>query len=138
MLSHELVVENLGGDVLSVEVSALKKTNLDKLEEAIILQSEILEIQANPDRDAEGVVVEAKVETGRGSVATVLVQRGTLNVGDIVVAGAEWGKVRALLDDTGARVDKATPSMPVEILGLNGTPNAGDEFGVVESEARGT
>lgn len=136
LLSHELVVENLGGDVLSVEVSALKKTNLDKLEEAIILQSEILEIQANPDRDAEGVVVEAKVETGRGSVATVLVQRGTLNVGDIVVAGAEWGKVRALLDDTGARVDAATPSMPVEILGLNGTPNAGDEFGVVESESR--
>ena len=136
LLSHELVVENLGGDILSVEVSALKKTNLDKLEEAIILQSEILEIQANPDRDAEGVVIEAKIETGRGSVATVLVQRGTLNVGDIVVAGAEWGKVRALLDDTGARVDVASPSMPVEILGLNGTPNAGDELGVVESEAR--
>jgi translation initiation factor IF-2 len=136
LLSHELVVENLGGDILSVEVSALKKTNLDKLEEAIILQSEILEIQTNPDRDAEGVVVEAKIETGRGSVATVLVQRGTLNVGDIVVAGAEWGKVRALIDDAGARVDVASPSMPVEILGLNGTPNAGDEFGVVESEAR--
>jgi translation initiation factor IF-2 len=136
LLSHELVVENLGGDILSVEVSALKKANLDKLEEAIILQSEILEIQANPDRDAEGVVIEAKIETGRGSVATVLVQRGTLNVGDIVVAGAEWGKVRALLDDTGARVDVASPSMPVEILGLNGTPNAGDELGVVESEAR--
>ena len=136
LLSHELVVENLGGDILSVEVSALKKTNLDKLEEAIILQSEILEIQANPARDAEGVVIEAKIETGRGSVATVLVQRGTLNVGDIVVAGAEWGKVRALLDDTGARVDVASPSMPVEILGLNGTPNAGDELGVVESEAR--
>ena len=136
LLSHELVVENLGGDILSVEVSALKKTNLDKLEEAIILQSEILEIQANPDRDAEGVVIEAKIETGRGSVATVLVQRGTLNVGDILVAGAEWGKVRALLDDTGARVDVASPSMPVEILGLNGTPNAGDELGVVESEAR--
>ena len=136
LLSHELVVENLGGDILSVEVSALKKTNLDKLEEAIILQSEIREIPANPDRDAEGVVIEAKIETGRGSVATVLVQRGTLNVGDIVVAGAEWGKVRALLDDTGARVDVASPSMPVEILGLNGTPNAGDELGVVESEAR--
>ena len=136
LLSHELVVENLGGDILSVEVSALKKTNLDKLEEAIILQAEILEIQANPDRHAEGVVIEAKIETGRGSVATVLVQRGTLNVGDIVVAGAEWGKVRALLDDTGARVDVASPSMPVEILGLNGTPNAGDELGVVESEAR--
>jgi translation initiation factor IF-2 len=136
LLSHELVVENLGGDILSVEVSALKKTNLDKLEEAIILQSEILEIQANPDRDAEGVVIEAKIETGRGSVATALVQRGTLHVGDIVVAGAEWGKVRALLDDTGVRVDVASPSMPVEILGLNGTPNAGDELGVVESEAR--
>lgn len=136
LLSHELVVENLGGDVLSVEVSAIEKTNLDKLEEAIILQSEILEIQANPDRDAEGVVVEAKIETGRGSVATVLVQRGTLNVGDIVVAGAEWGKVRALIDDTGERVKTAGPSMPVEILGLNGTPNAGDEFGVVENEAR--
>jgi len=136
LLSHELVVENLGGDVLSVEVSAIEKTNLDKLEEAIILQSEILEIQANPDRAAEGVVVEAKIETGRGSVATVLVQRGTLKVGDIVVAGAEWGKVRALVDDTGERTKEAGPSMPVELLGLNGTPKAGDEFGVVENEAR--
>ena len=136
LLSHELVTENLGGDILSVEVSALKKTNLDKLEEAIILQSEMLEIQANPDRNAQGVVVEAKIETGRGSVATVLVQRGTLNVGDIVVAGAEWGKVRALIDDTGSRTKSASPSMPVEILGLNGTPDAGDEFGVVENEAR--
>lgn len=136
LLSHELVVENLGGDVLSVEVSAIEKTNLDKLEEAIILQSEILEIQANPDRAAEGVVVEAKVETGRGSVATVLVQRGTLKVGDIVVAGAEWGKVRALVDDSNERVKEAGPSMPVELLGLNGTPNAGDEFAVVENEAR--
>ena len=136
LLSHELVVENLGGDILSVEVSAVQKTNLDKLEEAIILQSEILEIQANPDREAEGVIVEAKIETGRGSVATVLVQSGTLNVGDIVVAGAEWGKVRALIDDTGSRVKTAAPSMPVEILGLNGTPDAGDEFGVVENEAR--
>jgi translation initiation factor IF-2 len=136
LLSHELVVENLGGDVLSVEVSAIEKTNLDKLEEAIILQSEILEIQANPERAAEGVVVEAKIETGRGSVATVLVQRGTLKVGDIVVAGAEWGKVRALVDDTGERTKEAGPSMPVELLGLNGTPKAGDEFGVVENEAR--
>ncbi|MAI49519.1 MAG: translation initiation factor IF-2, partial [Rhodospirillaceae bacterium] len=136
LLSHELVTENLGGDILSVEVSALKKTNLDKLEEAIILQSEMLEIQANPDRNAQGVVVEAKIETGRGSVATVLVQRGTLKVGDIVVAGAEWGKVRALIDDTGSRTKSASPSMPVEILGLNGTPDAGDEFGVVENEAR--
>jgi translation initiation factor IF-2 len=136
LLSHELVVENLGGDVLSVEVSAIEKTNLDKLEEAIILQSEILEIQANPERAAEGVVVEAKIETGRGSVATVLVQRGTLKVGDIVVAGAEWGKVRALVDDAGGRTKEAGPSMPVELLGLNGTPKAGDEFGVVENEAR--
>tara|TARA_R110000868_G_scaffold11751_17_gene57419 strand:+ start:46482 stop:49049 length:2568 start_codon:yes stop_codon:yes gene_type:complete len=136
LLSHELVVESLGGDIQDVEVSALKKTNLDKLEEAIILQAEILEIQANPDRDAEGVVIEAKIETGRGSVATVLVQRGTLNVGDIVVAGAEWGKVRALVNDAGERVKSANPSMPVELLGLNGTPKAGDEFGVVENEAR--
>ena len=136
LLSHELVVESMGGDVLAVEVSAVEKTNLDKLEEAIVLQAEILEISANPDRNAEGVVVEAKVETGRGSVATALVQRGTLNVGDIVVAGAQWGKVRALLDDAGERTDSAGPSTPVEVLGLGGTPEAGDEFSVVENEAR--
>lgn len=136
LLSHDLVVEGLGGDILDIEVSATERTNLDKLEEAIILQSELLELKANPERVADGVVVEAKLETGRGSVATVLVQRGTLNVGDIVVAGAEWGKVRALLDDTADRVKSAGPSAPVEILGLNGTPNAGDEFAVVESEAR--
>ena len=136
LLSHDLVVESLGGDILDVEVSALKRTNLDKLEEAIILQAEILEIRANPDRAAEGVVIEAKIETGRGSVATVLVQRGTLKIGDIVVAGAEWGKARALVDDTGSRIKEAGPSMPVELLGLNGTPMAGDEIGVVENEAR--
>ena len=136
LLSHELVVESLGGDIQDVEVSALKRTNLDKLEEAIILQAEILEIQSNPDRAAEGVVIEAKIETGRGTVATVLVQRGTLKIGDIVVAGAEWGKVRALVDDTGDRIMEAGPSMPVELLGLNGTPMAGDEIGVVENEAR--
>jgi translation initiation factor IF-2 len=136
LLSHELVDESMGGDILSVEVSAVEKTNLDTLLEAIVLQSELLEISANPDRSAEGVVVEAKIETGRGSVATVLVQRGTLNVGDIVVAGSQWGKVRALLDDAGERVDAALPSTPVEILGLNGLPNAGDEFAVVENEAR--
>ena len=136
LLSHDIVVESLGGDVQDIEVSALKKTNLDKLEEGIVLQAEILEIKANPDRLAEGVVIEAKLETGRGAVATVLVQRGTLKVGDIVVAGAEWGKVRALIDDTGERVDSSGPSTPVEILGLNSTPNAGDEFGVVENEAR--
>ena len=136
LLSHDLVVESMGGDVLAVEVSAVEKTNLEKLQEAIVLQAEILEITANPDRNAEGVVVEAKVETGRGSVATVLVQRGTLNVGDIVVAGAQWGKVRALLDDAGERTGSAGPSTPVEILGLGGTPDAGDEFSVVENEAR--
>ena len=136
LLSHDLVVESMGGDVLAVEVSAIEKTNLEKLQEAIVLQAEILEIAANPDRNAEGVVVEAKVETGRGSVATVLVQRGTLNVGDIVVAGAQWGKVRALLDDAGERTGSAGPSTPVEILGLGGTPDAGDEFSVVENEAR--
>ena len=136
LLSHDLVVESMGGDVLAVEVSAVEKTNLEKLQEAIVLQAEILEITANPDRNAEGVVVEAKVETGRGSVATVLVQRGTLNVGDIVVAGAQWGKVRALLDDAGERTGYAGPSTPVEILGLGGTPDAGDEFSVVENEAR--
>ena len=136
LLGQELVVESLGGDVQSVEVSATEKTNLDQLQEAIVLQSEILEITANPERPADGVVIEAKVETGRGSVATVLVQRGTLMVGDIVVAGAQWGKVRALVDDTGARVKRAAPSTPVEISGLNGTPFAGDEFGVVENEAR--
>ena len=136
LLSHDLVVESMGGDVLAVEVSAVEKTNLEKLQEAIVLQAEILEITANPDRNAEGVVVEAKVETGRGSVATVLVQRGTLNVGDIVVAGAQWGKVRALLDDAGERTGYAGPSTPVEILGLGGTPDAGDEFSVVETEAR--
>ncbi|MGB0630734.1 MAG: translation initiation factor IF-2 [Alphaproteobacteria bacterium] len=136
LLSHELVVESMGGDVLAVEVSAVEKTNLDKLQEAIVLQAEILEISANPDRTAEGVVVEAKVETGRGSVATVLVQRGTLHVGDIVVAGAQWGKVRALLNDEGERTEAAGPSTPVEILGLGGTPDAGDEFSVVENEAR--
>lgn len=136
LLSHDIVVESLGGDVMDVEVSALKKTNLDKLEEGILLQAEILELKANPARSAEGVVIEAKLETGRGAVATVLVQRGTLKIGDIVVAGAEWGKVRALLDNTGARGDSSVPSTPVEILGLGGTPNAGDDFAVVENEAR--
>ncbi len=136
LLSQELVVESLGGEVLSVEVSAVEKTNLDALLEAIILQSEILEIKANPDRSAEGVTIEAKVETGRGSVATFLVQRGTLHVGDIVVAGAQWGKVRALIGNNGERLLEATPSTPVEVWGLNGTPDAGDEFSVVDSEAR--
>jgi translation initiation factor IF-2 len=136
LLQHELVVEELGGDILAVEVSALKKTNLDKLEEAILLQSEVLELKSNPDRTAEGVVVEANLERGRGAVATMLVQRGTLNVGDILVAGAEWGRVRALVDDNGNTAESAGPSTPVEVLGLNGVPMAGDEFAVVDSEAR--
>jgi len=136
LLQHEIVVEEFGGDILSVEVSATQKLNLDKLEEAILLQSEVLELKANPDRSAEGVVVEANLETGRGAVATLLVQRGTLNVGDIVVAGAEWGRVRAMTDYAGRKLDDAGPSMPIEVTGLSGAPSAGDEFVVVETEAR--
>ncbi|HVX91682.1 MAG TPA: translation initiation factor IF-2 [Xanthobacteraceae bacterium] len=136
LLQHEVQVESLGGEVLDVEVSATKKTNLDKLLETIGLQSEILELKANPDRPAEGTVIEAKLDRGRGPVATVLVQRGTLHVGDIVVAGAEWGRVRALVGDTGGSVHDAGPSTPVEVLGFNGTPEAGDRLAVVESEAR--
>ncbi|MDA0261020.1 MAG: translation initiation factor IF-2, partial [Proteobacteria bacterium] len=136
LLQHGLVVESMGGDILCLEVSAKEKTNLDKLEEAILLQAEILELAANPERAAEGVVIEAKLDRGRGTVATVLVQRGTLKVGDILVAGPEWGRVRALVDDRGRRLDEATPSQPVEVLGLGGVPGAGDEFVVVESEMR--
>ena len=136
LLQHELVVEELGGEVLDVEVSALKRTNLDKLEEAILLQAELLDLTANPNRPAEGVVLEAKLERGRGAVATVLIQRGTLRVGDIFVAGSEWGRVRALLDDRGSSLREAGPSTPVEVLGLNGTPLAGDDFVVAENESR--
>ena len=136
LLQDEIQVEQLGGDVQSIEVSAIKKTNLDKLEEAILLQAEVLELRANPDRPADGVVVEAQLDPGRGSVATVLVQRGTLKVGDVLVAGAVWGRVRRLMDDRGQAVQAAGPAFPVEILGLDGTPAAGDEFHVVESEAR--
>jgi translation initiation factor IF-2 len=136
LLRDEIQVEQLGGDVQSIEVSATKKMNLDKLEEAILLQAEVLELKANPDRVADGVVVEAKLEPGRGSVATVLVQKGTLKVGDVLVAGAVWGRVRRLVDDRGNNVDSAGPAFPVEILGLDGTPQAGDEFHVVDSEAR--
>ncbi|HXR88073.1 MAG TPA: translation initiation factor IF-2, partial [Stellaceae bacterium] len=119
LLQHEIVVERLGGDVLDIEVSALKKTNLDKLEEAILLQAEILDLKANPHRPAEGSVIEAQLERGRGAVATVLIKRGTLKVGDIFVAGSEWGRVRALIDDRGMNVTEATPAMPVEVLGLS-------------------
>ena len=136
LLQYEVQVEALGGDVLDVEVSATKKTNLDKLLETIALQAEILDLKANPERAAEGTVIEAKLDRGRGPVATVLVQRGTLHGGDIVVAGAEWGRVRALISDTGAAVTESGPSTPVEVLGFNGTPDAGDRLAVVESEAR--
>ena len=136
LLQHEIQVESLGGDVLDVEVSATKKINLDKLLEAIGLQSEILDLKANPARPAEGTVIEAKLDRGRGPVATVLVQRGTLRTGDLVVAGAEWGRVRALVSDTGSPVTSAGPSTPVEVLGFSGTPDAGDRLAVVDSEFR--
>lgn len=136
LLEHELVPEEMGGDIITVEVSALKRTNLDKLEEMILLQAELLELKANPDRAAEGAIVEAKLEKGRGSVATVLIQRGTLKVGDTFVAGSEWGRVRALIDDKGRNIKSAGPSAPVEVLGLQGTPSAGDEFAVLEDEAK--
>src|SRR5689334_10523462 len=136
LLQHEVIVEEMSGDVQDVEVSATKKTNLDKLLEAIQLQAEILELKANPDRPAEGAVVEAKLDKGRGPLATVLVQRGTLRVGDIFVAGPISGKVRAMIDDHGRQVKEAGPSLPVEVLGLGGVPSAGDVLSVVESEAR--
>ncbi len=136
LLNHGLVLEDHGGDVLSVEVSAKAKQHLDKLEEAILLQAEVMELRANPDRAAEGIVVEAKIDRGRGPVATVLVGSGTLRVGDAFVAGNAWGRVRALVDDHGRNVAEAVPSQPVEILGLDRPPDAGDEFVVVENEAR--
>ena len=136
LLQYEIVVEELGGDVIQVPVSAKTGEGIDKLQEAILLQAEILELKANPNRSAAGTIVESKVERGRGSVATVLVQHGTLQIGDIFVAGAEWGRVRALLNDKGERMDDCGPSFPAEVLGLNGSPVAGDDFIVVENEAR--
>ena len=136
LLQHELVVEEMGGEILAIEVSAKEKTNLNKLEEAILLQAELLELKANPERTAEGAVIEARLERGRGPVATVLVQRGTLRVGDIFVAGSEWGRVRALVDERGEPVEEAGPSVPIEVLGLNGTPMAGDDLVVVDSDTR--
>jgi translation initiation factor IF-2 len=136
LLQHEVIVEDMGGEVQCVEVSAKNRINLDGLLENILLQAELLDIQANPDRSAEGRVVEAKMEKGRGSVATVLVQRGTLKVGEIFVSGAEWGRVRAILDDKGQQLKMAIPGQPVEVLGANGTPLAGDDFVVVKSEAK--
>ncbi|MGA8626743.1 MAG: translation initiation factor IF-2, partial [Pseudolabrys sp.] len=136
LLQHEIQVESMGGEVVDVEVSAIKKTNIDKLLEMIGLQAEILDLKSNPNRAAEGTVIEAKLDRGRGPVATVLVQRGTLHPGDIVVAGAEWGRVRALVSDTGEPVQTAGPSTPVEVLGFSGTPDAGDRLAVVDNEAR--
>ncbi len=136
LLQHEIQVESLGGDVLEVEVSAKEKRNLDRLLDVIALQAEVLDLKANPNRPAEGTVIEARLDRGRGPVATVLVQRGTLKPGDVVVAGSEWGRVRALVSDTGHAVVAAGPSMPVEVLGFNGTPEASDRLAVVDSEAR--
>jgi translation initiation factor IF-2 len=136
LLQHEIQVESLGGDTLEIEVSAKEKTNLDRLLDVIALQAEILELKANPNRPAEGTVIEARLDRGRGPVATVLVQRGTLKPGDIVVAGSEWGRVRALVSDTGHSVVAAGPSMPVEVLGFAGTPEASDRLAVVDTEGR--
>ena len=136
LLQHEVQVETLGGETLEVEVSATKQINLDKLLDAIALQSELLDLKSDPTRPAEGTVIEARLDRGRGPVATVLVQRGTLKVGDLIVAGSQTGRVRALLDDKGAPVHTAGPSMPVEVLGFQGAPEAGDRVAVVETEAR--
>jgi translation initiation factor IF-2 len=136
LLMHDIQVEEMGGDVICVELSAKKKINLDKLEEMILLQAEVLNLRANPSRAAVGAVVESKVEQGRGSVATVLIQNGTLRIGDIFVVGSEWGRVRALLDDKGKQIKIAIPGQPVEVLGLSGTPDAGDSFTVVANEPK--
>ncbi|MGI4745524.1 MAG: translation initiation factor IF-2 [Janthinobacterium lividum] len=136
LLQYEIVVEELGGETQDVEVSATKRTGLDKLEEAILLQAEILDLRANPERAAEGTVVESRLDRGRGPVATVLVQKGTLAQGDIIVAGAEWGRVRAMLDDKNRPIKTAGPSSPVEVLGLSSVPGAGEPFVVVENENR--
>ncbi|HCU06274.1 MAG TPA: translation initiation factor IF-2 [Holosporales bacterium] len=138
LMNHDILLEDFGGEIMGIDVSAKGKLNLDKLEEAILLQAEILELKANPNRTAHGAIIEARVDKGRGIVATVLVQNGTLKIGDIFVAGSEWGKVRALHDDKGRKINVGLPSMPVEVLGFNGVPDAGDELIVVteESQAR--
>jgi translation initiation factor IF-2 len=136
LLQHEVIVEKMSGDVQDVEVSAATGAGLDKLLEAIALQADIMELKPNPDRAAMGAVIEAQLDVGRGPVATVLVQNGTLRQGDIFVVGEQWGKVRALIDDKGDRVKEAGPSVPVEVLGLNGTPEAGDVLNVVDTEAQ--
>ena len=136
LLQHGLIVEEMGGECLSVEISAKNKSNFDKLEEAIFLQSDLLGLKSNPSASGSGVVIEAKLEKGKGPVATVLVKRGTVKSGDIVVAGSVWGKIRSLLDDRGKIIDKATPSLPVELIGLESIPTAGDDFVVVENESK--
>ena len=136
LLQHEVIAESLGGDTQVIEVSAKERTNLDGLLEAILVQAEVMDLRANPDRSAEGVVIESKLDKGRGPVGTVLVKRGTLRRGDIVVAGSAWGKVRALLDERNAQLEEAGPSVPVEILGLDEPPSPGEVFAVVETEAR--
>ena len=136
LLNHEIVVESMGGETLEIEVSAIKGTNLDKLIDAIVLQAELLDLKANPARPGEGMVVEAQLDKGRGPVATVLVQRGTLRLGDIAVAGSAWGRIRALINDRGSNIDEAGPSIPVEVLGLSSAPDAGDALVVVDSDAR--
>lgn len=136
LLQYEIVTEHFGGDVQAVEVSAKTKANLDKLLEAIMLQSEIMELKANPDRTAEGIVIEAKLDKGRGPVATILVQRGTMKRGDIVIAGTQWGRVRAMMDERGQMLQEAGPSLPVEVLGLDGAPEPGDQLVVAENEAK--
>lgn len=136
LLQHNVFVESMGGDVLEVEVSAKTGQNLDKLLEAVLLQAEVLDLKAERDRTAEGVVIEAELDRGRGSVATVLIQKGTLHPSDIIVAGNQWGRVRAIINDRGDHVKAAGPSMPVEVLGMQGTPQAGDRFAVVANEAQ--
>jgi translation initiation factor IF-2 len=136
LLQHEVIVESMSGETLEAQVSAVKRTGIEKLLETILLQAELLDLRANPNRTAEGVIIEAKLERGRGPVGTVLVQRGTLSIGDIIVAGTAWGRVRALIDDRGEPVNAAGPSVPVEILGFDSAPEAGDPFAVVENEAR--
>ena len=135
LLTHEIIVEKLSGEVLDVEISATKKTNLNKLEDAILLQADILNLKSNPNRSARGSIIESKLEKGRGSIATVLVQKGTLKVSDIFVSGSEWGKVKALVDDRGKNIKEAKPGTPVEVLGFDSNPLAGDDFIVVESES---
>ena len=136
LLQHEIVAESLGGETQIIQVSALEKLGLDDLIEAILLQAEVMDLKANPDRTADGVVIEAKLDRGRGAVATVLVKRGSLKRGDIVVAGSNFGRVRALLNERDEQLDEAGPSVPVEILGLDGTPSPGEAFAVVENDAR--